>query len=102
MPEKGYTVGYSAQQKQIAETIAEGKTEIKHLPERVVLYGNNQEEAQAYHLKLQELVSQVTESRHSIRRNYGFLLDETGLAENKFLKKERKKESKTFLSLNLS
>ena len=78
---------YSAQQKRMEETIAADEIVVKHLPARVVLYGNNQEETQAYHLKLQELVSQVTESSHSIRRNYGFLLDETGLAENKFLKK---------------
>lgn len=78
---------YSAQQERMRKTIALGEIRIKYLPERVVLYGDNQEDTQAYHLKLQELINQVTENSHSIRRNYGFILQEDKIRENCFLKK---------------
>lgn len=78
---------YEQQQNQLQQTRSGDSITIRHIPERKVLYGSNADDTLAYHLKLQELLQQVTDQVHSIRRNYGFILDETQLHNNAFIKK---------------
>ena len=78
---------YTKQNKQLLHASYPTPVTIKHLPRRAVLYGRNTEDTHAYHLKLQEICQKAMEHNNSIRRNYGFILDETRLSENLFLKK---------------
>jgi len=78
---------YEQQQHHLQQTKSGGNIKVRHIPERKVLYGSNADDSLAYHLKLQELLQQVTDQAHSIRRNYGFILEETKLQDNAFIKK---------------
>ena len=77
---------YSKQHKQIRQSKGKSYVTIKHFPERMVLYGKNDDETRAYHLKLQELCRKALKCTTSIRRKYGFILDKTQIYENKFIK----------------
>ena len=68
-------------------TDVDARVEIKHCPKSYVLYGDDREQTEAYHLKLQELINKVTASNRSIRRNYGFIPDGSRMPYNEFLKK---------------
>ncbi len=60
---------------------------VKHFDRRQVLYSRNLEDTQAYHLKLQELCYNVVQHSNTIRRGYGFILDETRMRDGGFIKK---------------
>lgn len=78
---------YVTQDEQIRQTKALNTVSVKHFPKRTVLYGDNAEETHAYHLKLQELCRTAVKRSSSIRRGYGFLLDETKMQEGGFVKR---------------
>ena len=78
---------YEDQQQRLKQIRSSNQITVRHIPERKVFYASNAENTRAYHLKLQELLQQVTAQPQSIRRNYGFLLDETLLEQNIFRKK---------------
>ena len=78
---------YKEQQNQIHETTLKNEVAVRRLPERKVLYGNNPVSTQAYHLRLQELCHQAIGMPKSIRRSYGFVLDERQFYRNRFIKK---------------
>ena len=78
---------YVAQDEQMRQTKALNTVSVKHFPKRTVLYGDNAEETHAYHLKLQELCRTAVKRSSSIRRGYGFLLDETKMQEGGFVKR---------------
>lgn len=78
---------YAGQDEKMRQTKALNTVTIRHFPKRTVLYGNNAEQTHAYHLKLQELCRTVVKRTNSIRRNYGFILDGTKIAEGGFVKR---------------
>lgn len=78
---------YAKQNQKISKINKQSRITVKYFPQRAVLYGENSEDTHAYHLKLQELCNRAIKHNSSIRRNYGFILDETQIAENKFIKK---------------
>ena len=78
---------YAGQDEKMRQTKALNAVTIRHFPKRTVLYGNNAEQTHAYHLKLQELCRTVVKRTNSIRRNYGFILDGTKIAEGGFVKR---------------
>lgn len=77
---------YVSQHERICQTIPQSQVYIKTLPEKVVIYGKNTEDARAYHLKLQEICRDTVMHNDTIRRNYGFILDHTQLSNNSFIK----------------
>ena len=78
---------YSRQTANLENLQFPSQVTVKHLPRRAVLYGRNQEDTHAYHLKLQELCGKALNHHNSIRRNYGFILDASKMSQNLFLKK---------------
>ena len=78
---------YTMQQKRIETAKKQQGIVIRSFPERRVLYGNNTDATHAYHLKLQEAIHQAGANHASIRRNYGFVLDEEQIYRNAFVKK---------------
>lgn len=78
---------YERQQERIKMVKKDSQITVRKFEERKVLYGSNMDYMQAYHLKLQQLVNSVTPGQHTIRRNYGFILDETQILQNRFIKK---------------
>lgn len=77
---------YSKKHEQIQNAYSKTSIEVKYFPERLVLYGKNSAETHAYHLKLQELCREAVNHKNTIRRNYGFVLDETLVSFNQFVK----------------
>ena len=77
---------YSKQHRQICNARLHSVVTIKQQPERAVIYGENIEDTKAYHLKLQEICRNTVEHNDSFRRNYGFILDHTKIADNYFIK----------------
>ncbi len=59
---------------------------VKHLPERKVLMGQDQEERRAYHVALQKQCLQAGQRLNTLRRRYGFVLDTAGIQRDEFIK----------------
>lgn len=78
---------YTKQNQQLQTIQYPSAVTVRHFPKRAVLYGRNPEDTHAYHLKLQEICQKALKHNYSIRRNYGFILDETRLHDNLFIKK---------------
>lgn len=78
---------YNRQTQKLKETQYSSEVRLRHQKKRAVLYGRNTEDTHAYHLKLQEICRQALGHQTSIRRNYGFVLDGTGMGQNRFVKK---------------
>lgn len=78
---------YVEQDRLIREASRQNAVTVRRFPPRAVLYGRNPEETHAYHLKLQELCRSAMPYSASIRRGYGFLLDETAMGEGIFRKR---------------
>ena len=77
---------YDDQQKLMENTDLTETVVIKHLPERKVLMGANQEERRSYHVALQELCMQAGQRLNALRRRYGFVLDYAGIQHDEFIK----------------
>ncbi len=78
---------FAVQDERIKEAKGLGTVTVRHQPERGVLYGNNDEDTRAYHLRLLELCREAVDHSQSIRRGYGFILDERRMAEGGFIKR---------------
>lgn len=78
---------YTRQNEKIQQSFEQSEVVVKHFPKRKVIYGRNLDDTQAYHLKLQELCQKAVNHHHSIRRNYGFILDTDQMEHNVFFKK---------------
>lgn len=62
------------------------EVEVKELPERTVIYGKNEDDVKAYHLKLQEAVYHNIGQNNVFRRSYGFVLNAAEIKSNNFKK----------------
>lgn len=78
---------YAKRHDRILHTKENSDIIVKYFPKRSVLYGSNVQSTHAYHLKLQELCQTAVRKYNSIRRNYGFILDETKMQTHQFIKK---------------
>lgn len=63
-----------------------GSLSLRTLPTRRVLYAENKEETSLYHIKLRELNFATMKTPHALCRRYGFRIDPTQMAYNKFVK----------------
>lgn len=80
---------YNDQQALMDNTSLTESVVVKHLPERKVLMGANQQERRTYHLELQKLCMQAGQPLHSLRRRYGFVLDASaGIHRDHFIKEQ--------------
>lgn len=77
---------YNDQQAIVDNTDLTEHVIIKHLPERKVLMGMDQEERRTYHLALQKICMQAGQPLNSLRRRYGFVLDTAGISRDEFIK----------------
>ena len=77
---------YASQQDLMHDTDLTESVVIKHLPERKVLMGANQEERRAYHIALQKQCMLLGKQLNTLRRGYGFVLDSAGIQSDNFLK----------------
>lgn len=78
---------YMEQYEMIKHTNAKPRVTIKSLPPRQTLYGENPDDTHAYPLNLQKLCRKAMKQSDFIRRNYGFILDETKIFDDEFVKK---------------
>ncbi len=77
---------YSNQHEAMNDTACYSEVEVKELPERTVLYGKNEDDVKAYHLKLQEAVCRNSGHNNVFRRNYGFIINAAEMKNNNFKK----------------
>ena len=77
---------YEEQQNLMDNTALTETVIVRHLPERKVLMGANQEERRYYHIALQEQCNRAGKRINSLKRRYGFVLDIAGIQSDSFLK----------------
>ena len=77
---------YNEQHALVKNTSLTDSVSVRHLPERKVLMGADQEERRAYHIALQKICLKAGHRCNSLRRRYGFVLDTSGIQDDRFTK----------------